>query len=262
MSKLEFIIELPDHSTKNFSLLVGDEITLGRSSSKSSIKVSDELCSGLHLKLSYMRDSLFVEDLKSKNGVYVNDIRVARQRIYHEDKVRFGQTYIYLDPVNNSSEILAKLTKKHELRDPLTGKILSSDSESYLKLEKKRSITKTDIVGRQKAKESHFQNKEDEKNEKRLTEKQIDRLIKFSNFLDYFSTLLVFVLTALCSYLFIHDFNEFVNASKNQYELTTDVYISFAMIFIIPMGFHKINKRLKSGSIGEKLSGYNKHFNY
>ena len=260
MSTVEFVIENTDHTTVDFSLEPGQSKTFGRSSNKSEIKVNDDLCSGLHCRISYVRNTIFIEDLESKNGVFVNNIRINKQRFYKDDRIRLGHTYIYLHPNHNSSHVLNMLTRQEEQRDPLTGKVARTDDVPYLKLERKRkSLTKTDIVGRQAAKElpGHL-----EEGRKQLTEKQIDRLIMFSNFLDYFSTIFIFLVTIGLVFVFIPEFKDFAKADIDHIEFTNEVYISFAVILFIPMIFHKINKSLKSGSIGERLSGYNKHFNY
>ena len=55
------------------------------------ITVIDPSISRVHAKVLRMEDgSLYVEDLKSSNGTYINDQRVTRGQFNHGDRVRFG----------------------------------------------------------------------------------------------------------------------------------------------------------------------------
>ncbi len=258
MNTIELVIEQTDNTLADFSLEMGKSISLGRSTSKSQIKVNDELCSSLHCKISFIKETVFVEDLNSKNGVFINGIRIRKQRFYANDRIRIGQSYIYLHPSHNSNYITKMLTKvENQDIDPINKKRVNTDEVPFLKLERKKvSLTKTDIVSRQSAKElpGHLGNEE------KLTEKQIDRLILYSNLIDYISTLLIFAVAIVISYFSFPELQKLYSTNNIQINFSTDTYIAIAVIFAIPMLFHKINKSISSGSIGERLSGYTKHF--
>ena len=55
-------------------------ILIGRSSS-AHITITDDLTSGNHCLINLIDDCVFVEDLKSKNGIFLNEIKVLKQRV-------------------------------------------------------------------------------------------------------------------------------------------------------------------------------------
>jgi pSer/pThr/pTyr-binding forkhead associated (FHA) protein len=72
-----------------------EPITLGRSS-KSTIKFDDELLSSIHVRLSLRLGKAYLEDMESKNGVFVNHSRVANVFLKIGDEVKIGNTSLRL----------------------------------------------------------------------------------------------------------------------------------------------------------------------
>ena len=89
--------------------------TIGRSK-KSKIQISDDLCSGLHCKAYLENDCIFVEDADSKNGVFLNEIKVKKQRIYVGDIVRIGNSKMSIEHTKMSNDDIQKHTSKHANR--------------------------------------------------------------------------------------------------------------------------------------------------
>ena len=56
----------------------------------------DEFASGQHARLEPRTDGIWVEDLRSTNGTFVNGERVTAQRLQAGDVVRVGQTELEL----------------------------------------------------------------------------------------------------------------------------------------------------------------------
>ena len=56
----------------------------------------DEFASGQHARLEPRTDGVWVEDLRSTNGTFVNGERVTAQRLQVGDVVRVGQTELEL----------------------------------------------------------------------------------------------------------------------------------------------------------------------
>lgn len=62
------------------------------------VTVIDPSMSRVHAKVGRDHDGdLFVEDLRSSNGTYVNDTRISRQKVDHGDRVRFGNVEFILE---------------------------------------------------------------------------------------------------------------------------------------------------------------------
>lgn len=70
-------------------LLPFSELTIGRSIS-CDLTIANRKVSRQHARFLYSDDGLYVEDLESHNGTFVNDRRVQREQIYQADRVSFG----------------------------------------------------------------------------------------------------------------------------------------------------------------------------
>jgi len=68
-------------------------VVIGRTN-KSSHMISDELLSGAHCKITLMPDRLEVIDLESKNGTYLNGLRIEQSEIFLGDELRLGSTKV------------------------------------------------------------------------------------------------------------------------------------------------------------------------
>lgn len=70
-------------------------VVIGRSS-RTDFKVTDELMSGTHCKITLIPPRLEVVDLDSKNGTYINGIRIEQAEIFLGDEIKIGSTKISL----------------------------------------------------------------------------------------------------------------------------------------------------------------------
>lgn len=93
-SFLKFTI---DNKVEVVELNVGQSLTVGRSS-KSDHKLNDVQLSSCHLKFLQTATGLVVEDLQSKNGTYLNRIRIEKSEMFMGDEIRIGKTKIAFDP--------------------------------------------------------------------------------------------------------------------------------------------------------------------
>ena len=68
-------------------------ITVGRAASNDIRLVNDEFASGKHARVEPRRDGVWVEDIGSTNGTYVNGTRLSRaQQLTSGDVIRVGET--------------------------------------------------------------------------------------------------------------------------------------------------------------------------
>jgi hypothetical protein len=68
-------------------------VTIGRSSQNDVALAEDEFASARHARIEPRRDGVWVEDIGSTNGTYLNGIRLARARkLAAGDVVRVGET--------------------------------------------------------------------------------------------------------------------------------------------------------------------------
>jgi len=68
-------------------------ITVGRAASNDIRLVDDEFASSRHARIEPRRDGVWVEDIGSTNGTYLNGTRLSRaQKLTSGDVIRVGET--------------------------------------------------------------------------------------------------------------------------------------------------------------------------
>lgn len=110
------------------SLEPNKPVTFGRSS-KCDMKVTDELMSGAHCRIVYVPPKLEITDLDSKNGTYLNGIRVEQSEIFLGDEIKVGGTKITILTERMDNQAIQSLTfpgvakdrVAHELKLDFTG---------------------------------------------------------------------------------------------------------------------------------------------
>ena len=72
---------------------VNDEITVGRGGGCALVLADDSYASTVHARVFRRGNDLFVDDLDSRNGTFVNGTRItSTTKIKKNDRVQFGQT--------------------------------------------------------------------------------------------------------------------------------------------------------------------------
>jgi pSer/pThr/pTyr-binding forkhead associated (FHA) protein len=72
---------------------VDGEITVGRGGGCALVLADDHYASTVHARLFRRGNDLFVDDLESRNGTFVNGKRIAATtKLKRNDRVQFGQT--------------------------------------------------------------------------------------------------------------------------------------------------------------------------
>lgn len=85
------VLEPAIHKGESYPL--GDELTVGRGGGCGVVLPEDTFVSTVHARLFRRGDDLFVEDLGSRNGTFVNGQPVqAPTKLRRGDRVQFGQT--------------------------------------------------------------------------------------------------------------------------------------------------------------------------
>tara|TARA_Y100000780_G_scaffold227170_1_gene242574 strand:+ start:38222 stop:38959 length:738 start_codon:yes stop_codon:yes gene_type:complete len=107
-----FIKVKPPAGDVKYYPISNEPITLGRTKA-SKISVDDGELSGLHLRLYIQGKSLFVEDLESKNGTSLNDIKIYQQRFCTGDQLKAGSTVIEIAGKEKNSEDILNLLKRN-----------------------------------------------------------------------------------------------------------------------------------------------------
>jgi pSer/pThr/pTyr-binding forkhead associated (FHA) protein len=95
--------------TKESQFEVTDkEVIVGRGE-EANIRVRDENCSRQHVKLYVKNQALWVKDLKSKNGTYVNGVSRTMCKLYLNDEIKIGDCEITVCKEENITDVIKML---------------------------------------------------------------------------------------------------------------------------------------------------------
>jgi len=224
--------------------LSGKPILIGRSSN-AHITITDDLTSGTHCLIEFVDGCVFVEDMKSKNGIFLNEIKILKQRVYIDDKVRIGKTYLYLEPKKMDTEAIKALTP--------SGSTNRSEGELTLELEtfkenKKQNHVKSSLDGNKLFAGVN-------ENKKKLTKTvpsgfKLTIIEKLSFIIDITLSLILIVLPFIIFKSILPKREVSIStltSGSGLHLLITTLVVSFA--------FFKWNRAGKKGSIGERFCG-------
>ena len=245
---MKIYVSITDSSGKKTTFSLREKpIVIGRSQ-KAHVTINDELASSAHCHIYYKDKCVFVEDVKSKNGIFLNEVKVFKQRIYLGDKVRIGSSFLQFEPKRLDEQATKLLTSKGQ------GNAIAR--EPTLTLEKSsRSFDRKETIN-DKLYEGVQENKEV------LSQSAFSK--KFLIIREYLATLIDYLLAltmiALPGYVFFHFFNEefikvfYLDGKLNLNGLKSQVSLIIAgSSLILAFIFHKINRKKLSSSIGERL---------
>ncbi len=98
--KARLVVERSPSIDAGASFVVGSTpVTIGRAGENGIAIGGDEYASARHARIEPLRDGLWVVDLGSTNGTYVNDQPVdGRERLREGDLLRVGETELRIAP--------------------------------------------------------------------------------------------------------------------------------------------------------------------
>jgi hypothetical protein len=80
------------------SFVVGSGITIGRAQG-TEVRIDDTYASGRHARIFDREGLVYVEDMNSTNGTYVNGRRLSTQELLRpDDRIRIGDTEFRYEP--------------------------------------------------------------------------------------------------------------------------------------------------------------------
>ena len=94
--KIRFTPTGKSEGDQAFELKLIDRITLGRERAENDLSFSDQEISRKHCELTREEDLVFIRDLASRNGTYVNGVPISgRHRLENGDVIVIGRTELY-----------------------------------------------------------------------------------------------------------------------------------------------------------------------
>jgi hypothetical protein len=93
------VIASPTFQDGEIFTLDSHPLTIGRAVNNDVSMPDDEYASGRHARFEPRRDGVYVEDIGSTNGTFVNGIRLTRERkLTPGDMIRVGETDLRFEP--------------------------------------------------------------------------------------------------------------------------------------------------------------------
>jgi len=257
--EIYFVIAQAIGKPKKFKLCEGEFIIIGRDRDQSQVALADDMCSNQHCRVTLTNDCVYVEDLDSKNGIYLNGVRVLKQRIFKDDKVKMGDSVMYINVDKLSEKDLTYLTyngqtsrqnKGYTLELVNKEKSMSGVSHKILNLSRKEVAKKNYKRNRQKA---YARQRGKIKQPPSKEKTQVLEMAALG--IDMLLSILVFYLGI--SFFKVYRSDLYEELSKQYTEL--DILVSEQMFFytfgsfIVASLVYVKNRSNESGSIGEKL---------
>ncbi|HEU5056197.1 MAG TPA: GGDEF domain-containing protein, partial [Kofleriaceae bacterium] len=88
-----YIIVLAGQNVGEMYKVASEQITLGRGGG-ADVRLVDEGISRFHCRIKIDGDDLYVEDLQSRNGTFLNGERISRRKLEDGDKIQLGRTTV------------------------------------------------------------------------------------------------------------------------------------------------------------------------
>ena len=88
-----YIIVLAGQNVGEMYKVATEQITMGRGGS-ADVRLVDEGISRFHCRIKVDGDDLYVEDLQSRNGTFLNGERISRRKLEDGDKIQLGRTTV------------------------------------------------------------------------------------------------------------------------------------------------------------------------
>jgi serine/threonine protein kinase len=99
---LKLHITVPETATRLVDLTDATlPCVIGRDSEVSQVAIADSQASRAHASIDIEDDKVYVEDMGSRNGTWLNGQPATRARVYHGDIVRIGRTHVTFEIGDN-----------------------------------------------------------------------------------------------------------------------------------------------------------------
>lgn len=259
-----FIVVQTNGKPKKFKLSDNEYVVIGRSPKLCQVKLDDDLCSSRHCRVSITKGSVIIEDLKSKNGVYLNGVRILKQKLYINDKVKFGHTTLYINPKRMDPKDVEKYTYKGQTEIRGVGNLTleldgiktakSSDNSPNQALPQIQLLKKTKALSRQRANAARPKN-----TTAPLSRRKLALLKYFSSLIDV--TIAVALLYSLITLTKRMNPKLAALARENnemKFLFLDEVLPYLGACLFVTFLFHRINRKFRPSSLGEKLLGVTK----
>ena len=133
--KNSFILRLEYNNSLLYEICSSDiheDITIGRDSSCTwLLPTEDRFASSHHAVITVKRSGIFIEDAKSRNGIYFNGEKITSRRLVIGDQISIGECKLFVEKANDVPNAVNVNNQLELLNGSQKGKICDLDKELF-----------------------------------------------------------------------------------------------------------------------------------
>lgn len=252
---MKAVLQITNHNLQKrseFTLNLAQNVTFGRGGEVNYI-IEDSKMSSKHCRMILKEDRLEIFDLSSKNGTYLNGIRVDQSEIFIGDEVRMGDTFITLLASRLEPSMIEILTfpgpfkerMQYELKADFTGAREKNQDWNKTHPGEKSSIFSMKEVELRKRAKTRI----------KLSKDEIRSKAPLLSSLSFVIDLVILLGMILIPVYFINQVskNGFLGISGGHFQSSKVLYITALEVIII--GIYLSSQKFMRYTIGEKIAG-------
>ncbi len=228
-------------------------VALGRSS-KAEIQLDDEKISGRHCRFYLKRDRLELTDIDSKNGTYLNGIRIEQSEVFIGDEIRIGDTIISLEEKHMGPDSVDALTFPGPFKDRMNYELKADFTAARIQNQisnTRASVNRTSI---EDSKNREIDLRKKIKSKVKVSKQEIRSKHKVSSIASsLIDTFIAF--TALCLPLLIIS-----KILPSSFDKDAKLIVVLGLEVVAITGYYILNFSFSKFTIGEKITGIEKHY--
>jgi hypothetical protein len=236
---------------KEYAMNLGEIVSIGRSS-KCEFQLEDEKTSGRHCRFFLKKDRLEITDLDSKNGTYLNGIRIESSEVFIGDEIKLGETVVTIEEKNADAEAVSTLTFPGPAKDRISYELKADFTGARVQNQmanKKLSVTPKVNYDESRIREIELRKKANSR--VRVSKEEVRSRNKFRSFLS-----MLFDLALLGAFMCLPIY---VMNQINQHVLPAQrsLVLIVMEVFVIAI-FLGVNFKGSKFTFGERLAGIKK----
>ncbi len=223
-------------------------VAIGRSS-KAEIQLDDEKISSRHCRFFLKRDRLELTDLDSKNGTYLNGIRVEQSEIFIGDEVRLGDTVITLEEKHMSPDSVDALTFPGPFKDRMNYELKADFTGARIQNQVQNSRVNTNRASTEASHIREIDLRKKVKSKLKVSKQEIrsgHKLLSIvSSLIDSF-----LAFSVLCLPLLL-----IAKVIPAGFDKNSKVFVLLGLEVVAIVAYYILNFKISKFTIGEKISG-------
>lgn len=252
---MKAILQLTNHNLQKRSeitLYLAQNVIFGRGSTVDYV-IEDNKMSSKHCRMLLKEDRLELFDLSSKNGTYLNGIRVDQSEIFIGDEVRIGDTFITLLASRLEPSLIEILTfpgpfkerMQYELKADFTGAREKNQDWNKTHPGQKSSLFSMKEVELRKRAKTRI----------RLSKDEIRSKSPLLSSLSFVIDLAILLGMILFPVYFINQVSKtgFLGIAGEHFQSSKVLYITVLEVIVI--GIYLSSQKFMQYTVGEKIAG-------